>query len=87
MWFQRSCRERDWFFLVRVGPDASEVASVVLFELDGRDVVECLMEAAWLNQPMYSTTASSSCVRQRQTRSAMSSVLNESTNDSAIALS
>jgi hypothetical protein len=34
---------------------------------------------------MYSTTASSSCARVRQTRSAISSVLNESTNDSASA--
>ena len=41
----------------------------------------------WLNQPTYSTTASSSCERVRQTRSAISSVLKLSTNDSAIALS
>ncbi len=40
-----------------------------------------------LNQAMYSTTASSSRERLRQTRSAISSVLNESTNDSASALS
>src|SRR5205823_5367072 len=42
---------------------------------------------ALLNQPMYSTTASSSWERLRQTRSAISSVLKLSTNDSASALS
>src|SRR5206468_10129658 len=41
----------------------------------------------WLYQPTHSTIASSSWSRVRQTRSAISSVLNESTNDSAIALS
>ncbi len=40
-----------------------------------------------LNQPMYSTTASSSCDRERQTRSAISSVLKLSTKLSARALS
>src|SRR6266511_4807405 len=40
-----------------------------------------------LNQPMYSTIASSSCERLRQMRSAISSVLKLSTNDSASALS
>jgi hypothetical protein len=40
-----------------------------------------------LNQPTYSTIASSSWLRLRPTRSAISSVLNESTNDSASALS
>jgi hypothetical protein len=40
-----------------------------------------------LNQPTYSTTASSSCERDRQTRSEISSVLKLSTNDSASALS
>ena len=39
-----------------------------------------------LNQATYSTMASSSCELVRQTRSAISSVLNESTNDSASAL-
>jgi hypothetical protein len=38
-----------------------------------------------LNQATYSTIASSSWLRVRQTRSAISSVLNESTNDSASA--
>jgi hypothetical protein len=42
---------------------------------------------ALLNLPMYSTTANSSCERLRQTRSAISSVLKLSTNDSASALS
>ncbi len=41
---------------------------------------------AVLYQPMYSTTASSSWLRVRQTRSAISSVLKLSTNDSASAL-
>jgi hypothetical protein len=41
----------------------------------------------WLNQPTYATVASSSCALVRQTRSAISSVLYESTNDSARALS
>src|SRR5204863_10164312 len=40
-----------------------------------------------LNQPTYSTVATSSCGRVRQTRSAISSVLKLSTNDSASALS
>jgi len=40
-----------------------------------------------LNQPMYSTMASSSWERVRQTRSVMSSVLKESTKLSARALS
>jgi len=39
-----------------------------------------------LNQPTYSTTASSSWLRVRQTRSAISSVLKESTKLSARAL-
>src|SRR5438045_6006219 len=42
---------------------------------------------ALLNQPTDSTTASSSCDPDRQTRSAISSVLKLSTNDSASALS
>jgi hypothetical protein len=42
---------------------------------------------ALLNQPMYTTTANLSCDRLRQTRSAISSVLKLSTNDSASALS
>ena len=42
---------------------------------------------AALNQPTYSTTASSSWLRVRQTRSAISSVLKLSTNYSASALS
>jgi hypothetical protein len=40
---------------------------------------------ALLNQPRYSTIASSSWVRLRQTRSVISSVLKLSTNDSASA--
>jgi len=40
-----------------------------------------------LNQPTYSTKASSSCERQRQTRSETSSALKESTKLSASALS
>jgi hypothetical protein len=40
-----------------------------------------------LNQPMYSTIASSSCERVRQTRSAISSGLKLSTKLSASALS
>src|ERR1044071_9023154 len=40
-----------------------------------------------LNQPTYSTIASSSWLRVRQTRSLISSVLKVSTNDLAIALS
>jgi len=40
-----------------------------------------------LNQATYSTTASSSWVRERQERSAISSVLKESTKLTAIALS
>jgi hypothetical protein len=39
-----------------------------------------------LNQATYSTTASSSCVRVRQTRSRISSVLKLSTKLSAVAL-
>src|SRR3954464_2233362 len=46
-----------------------------------------LWRRSWLNQPRYSTIANSSCSRVRQTRSEMSSVLKESTNDSASALS
>jgi hypothetical protein len=42
---------------------------------------------AALYQPTYSTSASSSCARDRQTRSVISSVLKLSTNDSASALS
>jgi hypothetical protein len=42
---------------------------------------------AVLNQPMYSTIASSSCARVRHTRSAISSVLKLSTKLSASALS
>ena len=41
----------------------------------------------WLYQPTDSTVASSSCARVRQIRSAISSVLYQSTRDSGIALS
>jgi hypothetical protein len=58
-----------------------------LLELGGRDVAESFVQAAVVDQPTYSTTASSSCVLVRQTRSAISSVLKESTKLSASALS
>jgi len=60
---------------------------VQLLVLDRRMSPRLAWRRAPLYQPMYSTTASSSCVRDRQTRSAISSVLKLSTNDSASALS
>jgi hypothetical protein len=58
-----------------------------LLELFRRPVVERFVEPDVLDQPTYSTIASSSCVRARQTRWAMSSVLKESRKLSASALS
>jgi hypothetical protein len=55
--------------------------------LGGRDVADALVQAAWLDQSMYSPAASSSCDRVRQTRSAMSLVVKLSTKLSDSALS
>ncbi len=56
-------------------------------ELGGWQVAEGLVQRVVLNQPTHSTVASSSWARARQTRSAISSHLNESTKLSAMALS
>jgi hypothetical protein len=50
-------------------------------------IVSVGVASSVLNQPTYSTIASSSCERVRQTRSAISSVLKLSTKDSASAMS
>jgi len=55
-------------------------------ELRRRDVAEGLVPADGV-EPTHSTIASSSWARERQTRSAISSVLKESTKLSARALS
>jgi hypothetical protein len=58
-----------------------------LLKLGGRDVAESFVQAAVVEPADVFNTASSSCVLVRQTRSAISSVLKESTKLSASALS
>jgi hypothetical protein len=60
---------------------------VECFHLGRGTVTEALVEAVVVEPGDPSTIASSSCVRVRQTRSAISSVLKLSTKLSAIALS
>jgi hypothetical protein len=60
---------------------------VALFELGGRQVADRFVQPVVVEPADVPTIASSSWLRVRQTRSAISSVLNESTKLSASALS
>ena len=61
------------------------VLAAECFKFGWRDVAEGLARRSWLYQATHSTIASSSCVRVRQTRSVISSVLKVSTKLSAMA--
>ena len=58
-----------------VGRNRRGSGSVELLELDWWDVAERLVQRSWLNQATQATVASSTCARERHTRSEISSVL------------
>src|SRR3954454_14602989 len=83
MYFAETALGGFLFYLSRVVEATRVAASACSSNSAGGRSPGAWCRRAWLNQPTYSTIASSSWDRVRQTRSATSSVLNESTKDSA----